>query len=1208
LELVRVRPLNMVSEWSDSGQPNATADGRFEWVRELGQGATGRVFEVYDRLHDARCALKQFRTDRRLDADHFAAFKGEFRKLAELTHPNLAKVYELLVTNAQPSLLMELLDGVDFVQYVRSETAAAPLLVTQSEEDSPIIPARGGTLCEERLRKALPQLASGVLALHAHGSVHCDLKPENALVERSGRVVIVDFGLLSAPAHERSGPTRKARGTPHYMAPEQMDGWPSEVSDWYAFGVVLYLALTGRLPFSGPSKTLEYEKRFNRPVHPRHLAPEAPADLCELSLRLLAPDPRKRPSGAAVARALGLDSVHEVSPRGMDEPFVGRTGQIETLELALQRARAGAVVVTFVHGDSGIGKTTLVAHFLDKLRRRDQRVCVLRGSCYQGVSVPYKGFDMIMDQIAADSAHDILLKGLDLEGLATMFPVFGPGATPPVEMSPGERRARATAAVRQLLQRLSAAATTVIFIDDFQWTDDETIELLSDSMRDFGDGSLLLIIGHRGHGGHSDTGLGRARKQLGFDYDIEVQPLGRTEVRELVTTLLSRKLDSAQLSASKRDDIAQDCAGNPLLIRQLAGSLLTPGRLRASLDDVIANNLSELDDLQRSYVELVSIAPRPVPEQALAKILRASGAELLTARHDLMVRCFIKRADTRIHTLEPYHEQIRERVVRTLSLPQMRRHHSQLAAALERLGGTEPETLALHYRGAGDLTKAARYTESAAEAAEQALAFEHAARLYASAIELCEGDEADRLRIKRGQALSNAGRPLESAALFLDVATRRPADLDLRLSAGDELLRAGRMDDGLQLLREIARHIGERIPESAWFTLLQLLWNGWRAHRTRIPEAALARQLDALALCASVGRRLAMTEPVAAALFQRRYLRHALAHGSSADIARGLALEASMCAHMPAFAPGGPARAEALTVRSHQLLQGQDAPDVRATACFATAMVAYARGHFRACRIELERGVEILRHEVIHGVRADVAVCESFIAFMLWMEGDVPSIRTRLPSYMTRATGDLSLETALVDRVSVMLALCEDQPLRARALADTMIAKWPAGPFRLQHYFDAVAQIEINLYERSGRQGYERAQRTWAQAKRAGIFQQRFFVPFSQAQRGRAALACGELGAAQRDADALMRGEFEWAKGLGRMISAAVADARNEHGRSELLLEQAANELKHWDLKLYWLAVRHRQGLRGANALAELAALGVREPERLVATLLPWAN
>src|SRR6184192_2059628 len=110
----------------------------------------------------------------------------------------------------------------------------------------------------------MKQLAEGISALHEAGKLHRDLKPSNILVTKEGRLVILDFGLVTEPAHlgfQQSGEI--IVGTPAYMSPEQGAGLElTEASDWYSVGVILYEALTGHLPFAGNllSQTISKEK------------------------------------------------------------------------------------------------------------------------------------------------------------------------------------------------------------------------------------------------------------------------------------------------------------------------------------------------------------------------------------------------------------------------------------------------------------------------------------------------------------------------------------------------------------------------------------------------------------------------------------------------------------------------------------------------------------------------------------------------------------------------------------------------------------------------------------------------------------------------------------------------------------------------------------------------------------------------------------
>jgi serine/threonine protein kinase len=167
----------------------------------------GTVYQAYDRQRKEEVALK---TLLRADPTAIYLFKREFRTLADIVHPNLVSLYELLYEEGHWFFTMELLDGVDFLTYVRAgvgrrpasvstdDTATTAVELTHAVDRSPIAvePALGPAQLE-RLRAALAQLAEGLTALHDSGYLHRDLKPSNVMVTVAQRLVILDFGLSS---------------------------------------------------------------------------------------------------------------------------------------------------------------------------------------------------------------------------------------------------------------------------------------------------------------------------------------------------------------------------------------------------------------------------------------------------------------------------------------------------------------------------------------------------------------------------------------------------------------------------------------------------------------------------------------------------------------------------------------------------------------------------------------------------------------------------------------------------------------------------------------------------------------------------------------------------------------------------------------------------------------------------------------------------
>jgi tRNA A-37 threonylcarbamoyl transferase component Bud32 len=219
-------------------------------VKELiGQGGMGAVYLARQRGLDRPVALKLVRP-READPTFAERFVREARAMARLSHPHVVAVFESGEAGGLPYLVMEYVDGVTLRDAMRERK---------------LTPAEALAI--------VPQICDALEYAHAQGVVHRDVKPENILIGRDGRVKIADFGLakVTDPAGVSLTGTRQAMGTPHYMAPEQWEK-PGEVdhrADVYALGVVLYELLTGELPigrFDPPSQKIRLDVRLDEVV------------------------------------------------------------------------------------------------------------------------------------------------------------------------------------------------------------------------------------------------------------------------------------------------------------------------------------------------------------------------------------------------------------------------------------------------------------------------------------------------------------------------------------------------------------------------------------------------------------------------------------------------------------------------------------------------------------------------------------------------------------------------------------------------------------------------------------------------------------------------------------------------------------------------------------------------------------------------------
>lgn len=220
----------------------------------------GSVHLVYDEQLETEVALKTLNLT---SGAELYRFKREFRALADLKHPNLVTLYELVSEGPLWFFTMEYVPGLPFDQYL-SGAVEKPLGDWVSvQQPNP-----------ERVLRSVQQLCAGVHAMHEAGCIHRDLKPTNVLITPEGRVVILDFGL----AKPRGSATISASGfsgTPAYMAPEQALEKPYlPAADWYAVGSMIYEVLTGRCP-DGLVRVFHEEDQRQQGQQPRRRGSDA---------------------------------------------------------------------------------------------------------------------------------------------------------------------------------------------------------------------------------------------------------------------------------------------------------------------------------------------------------------------------------------------------------------------------------------------------------------------------------------------------------------------------------------------------------------------------------------------------------------------------------------------------------------------------------------------------------------------------------------------------------------------------------------------------------------------------------------------------------------------------------------------------------------------------------------------------------------------
>jgi len=270
------------------GAPALPRVGRYETIRQISSGGMGIVFEARDEVLGRAVALKLLRTDLVGDsAELRARIRREARAMARLSHPNVVQVYEFGEHDGDLFLALEYIDGQTLGAWLAEHAG----------------PAHRAATFEQFIAAG-----RGLAAAHAAGLIHRDFKPDNVLLSAGGRTLLTDFGLVRASEEEpAAGPAAGAvpvdgltragavLGTTAYMAPEQIDGRPTDArSDQFSFTVALYEALYGQRPYPGESvAALRAAMRAGR-LHAGDEAAAVPGWLRAVLLRGLATAPEDR--------------------------------------------------------------------------------------------------------------------------------------------------------------------------------------------------------------------------------------------------------------------------------------------------------------------------------------------------------------------------------------------------------------------------------------------------------------------------------------------------------------------------------------------------------------------------------------------------------------------------------------------------------------------------------------------------------------------------------------------------------------------------------------------------------------------------------------------------------------------------------------------------------------------------------------------------
>lgn len=273
-------------------------NGRYEIIRPIGYGGMAEVFLAHDQLLDRDVAVKMLRDQFLSDKELLEQFRREAKSAARLLHPGIINIYDVISEADNQYIIMEYVDGVTLKEYMQehklSLAAALDLGI---------------------------QLASALHHAHAHNIIHCDIKPQNILLDKNMQPKIADFGIAKMVTNQTMVYSKAVMGSVHYVSPEQASGFQiTACSDIYSLGIVLFEMLTGQVPYNGETAVSVAMMHVEKAVPQlRDYMGEVPEGLQEIIDKALAKRCEDRYANAGQLRRALQKLKQELCPEGEGE-------------------------------------------------------------------------------------------------------------------------------------------------------------------------------------------------------------------------------------------------------------------------------------------------------------------------------------------------------------------------------------------------------------------------------------------------------------------------------------------------------------------------------------------------------------------------------------------------------------------------------------------------------------------------------------------------------------------------------------------------------------------------------------------------------------------------------------------------------------------------------------------------------------------------
>jgi serine/threonine-protein kinase len=250
-------------------------EGRYLVEELIGVGGMANVYRGYDTVERRTVAIKMLRDECAGNEEYLRRFRNESKAIYSLNHPNIVKLYDVLLDRRNPVIVMEYVEGSTLKDYISQRGVVSPSVAAS----------------------LAIQLVLALRHAHDNGIVHRDVKPQNIIIKDDGSIKVMDFGIAQFSTSHTRTMTDRAIGSVHYISPEQArgEGEVDQRTDLYSTGVILFEMLTGRLPFEADSPVGVAIKQIEaRALRPQEINPAIPDGLEDITVKAMCKDPDRR--------------------------------------------------------------------------------------------------------------------------------------------------------------------------------------------------------------------------------------------------------------------------------------------------------------------------------------------------------------------------------------------------------------------------------------------------------------------------------------------------------------------------------------------------------------------------------------------------------------------------------------------------------------------------------------------------------------------------------------------------------------------------------------------------------------------------------------------------------------------------------------------------------------------------------------------------